>query len=490
MKLAIAGIYIEASTFSRHVTRAEDFIARRGADLVAAHPLAAWLGQASDGVEWVGALHAMSGASGPIDADVYDAFESELLERLRAALPLDGVWLPLHGALSVVGRERVEERLVGRIREVVGVDAVLSASMDPHGNMSAELASVLDLATCHRHAPHIDHEKTRRRAVRNLVDVVRRGVKPAKAWVRVPVLLPGERTSTVVDPGRMVFGRIDGAIAERGLRDGGIWIGFAWADEERNTASTLVTGDDEAAALACAEELARSYWEARESFEITAPHYGTLDEAFAFVEGGAATPVVISDAGDNVTAGASGDITYALHAVRARAGLADRRVLVAGLVDPAALTAAVGAGVGARLQLAVGAGLDDRFGGPVLTTWEVERLVPAPDGARINGALLRHGTVSVTVQWARDPFVAPDDPALPPGILTGVAHVPWDGYDIVLVKNGYQFPSQVAGAGSSFIAVTPGGTDLDMDRLAFTRVERPLYPFDREFEADLAARLL
>jgi hypothetical protein len=60
----------------------------------------------------------------------------------------------------------------------------------------------------------------------------------------------------------------------------------------------------------------------------------------------------------------------------------------------------------------------------------------------------------------------------------------------VVVKNGYQFPSQLAQAGSSYMALTPGGTDLDFGRLEFCRVWRPVYPLDQDFEADLTARIL
>jgi microcystin degradation protein MlrC len=369
---------------------------------------------------------------------------------------------------------------------------VLSASMDTHGNLSAELATLLDLAACHRHAPHIDHPLTRERAVVNLVRVIEAGVRPVKVRVGIPVLLPGERTSTVVEPARTVFGDLLPAIERHGVLDAALYVGFLWADEPRNCAVAFVTGFDEASARACADELAAAYWGARDDFVIVVEHSGTIDEALDFVDSGAATPVFVSDSGDNVTAGASGDITLALHAVRDRKGFAERHpTLLAGLVDTTALAAAIEAGVGGVLTASVGAGLDARYAPPAAGPWTVRALIPATDGSgRIDGALLDDGRVHVTVQWARDAFVAADDPAFPPGVTSGTAWVDPSAYDLVVVKNGYPFPSQVAAASSSFLALTPGGTDLVTERLDFRSAARPLYPLDTAFDPDLAARVI
>jgi len=490
MRIAVAGIHIESSTFTLHVTRLDDFTVLRGQRLLDSFDFAGWLGdELNDQIEWVPIVHAITGASGPVAPDVYDALEAEIVAGLVG--DFDGVYIPFHGAMNVLGRERAEERLVRAIRTAVGERAVLSASMDPHGNLSRELAELLDLAACHRHAPHIDNVQTRERAVVTLVDAISRGEKPLKAWARIPVLLPGERTSTVVEPGATVFGRLLPAIERHRVVDANLWIGFAWADEERNSAAVLVTGYDPAAITTCAAELADAYWAARDDFVIVTDHSGTLDEGLDFVEAGAATPVFISDSGDNVTAGGTGDVTFALRALLGRPALlaSGRRFLFAGFVDRDALATAVAAGEGATLELAVGAALDSRYGAAVDGVWCVERLITGP-GGRVDGALLTDGPVSVTVQWARDPFVDPADPAFPSGVTAGVAFVDPGGYDVVVVKNGYQFPSQLAHAGSSFMALTPGGTDLDFDRLPIARWSRPMFPLDRAFSPDLTPVIL
>jgi microcystin degradation protein MlrC len=105
--------------------------------------------------------------------------------------------------------------------------------------------------------------------------------------------------------------------------------------------------------------------------------------------------------------------------------------------------------------------------------------------------VLTDATISVLVQRGRSYFM---NPAVIAGItgrkLKNHAWIPSDGYDVVVVKVGYLFPGQVDEAKSWYMAITPGGTDLDFERLRFDRVWRPIYPLDTDFEADLTAEVL
>lgn len=492
MRIALAGIAIESSTFTRIVAPLDRFLVFRGQDLLDYYDWPARLGAAIDGVEFVPLLSATASASGPVDPAVYDALEAEIRAGLEAAGPLDGVYLDMHGAMNVLGRDAAEERFVRMVRDVVG-DIPISLSMDPHGNMSRELVDLIDLAAVHRHAPHIDTWQTRERAVANLINVVRSGRKPLKAWVRVPVLLHGERTSTVVEPGNTVFGALLPAIERYGLLDAGIWVGFAWADEPRNSAAVLVTGYDRTAVLASATELARSYWDARDGFVIVSDLDGTIDEAYDHLLGDPAGRVMISDSGDNVTAGSTGDITFALEHALAREDLmaSGLRLLFAGIWDPAALDAAKAAGVGAVLDRSIGAAVDDRYGAAVAGPWTVEELIEDRNfPGTISGARLSGRGVEVSVQHERAFFVDPLYPGFPVPHRPGMARFDPSPYDAVIVKNGYIFPSQRAYTATHFMAVTPGGTDLDLDRLPIERWSRPMYPLDRDFDADLGAVIL
>jgi microcystin degradation protein MlrC len=485
VKIAICGISIESSTFTKHITTLVDFDVRRGPEIVARHPLQDW----APDVEFFGTLTAHSQPAGPIEPDVYDALENEMADRLQALGPMDGVWLDMHGAMNVLGRDRAEEHWIRRVRDVVGADTVVSGSFDPHGNISRELAGLVDLAAFHRHSPHIDNAATRERAVRNLVEVLHRGKKPAKAWVRIPALLPGERTSTVVDPGRSVFGAQLPTIEKYQLLDAAVCVGFFWADEPRNAAAVLTTAWDSSASVTAAEELAHGFWERHQEFQIVSDHYGDWDQALEFALARPYRPLYISDSGDNVTAGGTGDITHALERTIAHPAVLESglRFLFAGMWDPETLAAAGDAEVGGVLDRAIGARYDDRYGQPVAGPWQVERLTTDPDGQAVE-ALLRNDNVDVIVRADRKAFIGPDDQASGGGIVPDL--IDTGPYDAVVVKNGYLFPSQADNAGAGFIALTPGGTDLEHDRLDYHRLSRPLYPWDNPDSPDLRAQII
>jgi microcystin degradation protein MlrC len=500
MRLAIIGYGAESSTFSRHRMTLTDFDVKSGAELLALYDVDAWFAGADD-LEWLPVVRAHGGAGGPVVPEAYAAIADEILAGLTALVaagPVDGVYVDLHGASHVDGADHAEERLLARVREVVGEHVVISMSMDTHGNFSRELAELVDLAVCFRHAPHIDAWAIRRRAMEQLVATIRRGARPHKAWVRVPVLLPGERTSTVVEPAKSAFGAIEPLIEEFGVVDASLWVGFAWADEDRNGGAVLVTGYDADAVVACAERVARLYWEPREGFVVVAEASGDWDGALDLALERPETPFFISDSGDNVTAGGTGDATFALERTLERTDVRDAglRLLFASITDAPSVDASVEAGVGATMRRGIGAILDDRFGAPVEREWIVEQLLEGLyDDEGVVGAVLRAGDpdggISVIVKRSRTAFY---DPSVSSGRhgrrLPGHVWVPLDGYDAVVVKNGYLFPDQAAIAKTWYMALTPGGTDLDHERLTFERVERPMYPLDTDFEADLTPTLL
>jgi microcystin degradation protein MlrC len=200
LRIGIAGIAIESSTFSPHRTTLADFRVSRGADLIARYPFLVPGAPLHDGVTWVPLLHAVALPGGAVTGATYDALAGEIRALLRAAGHLDGLYLDIHGAMSVVGRTDVEADLAEDVRAIVGPEVLVSAAMDLHGNVSRRLAAALDLVTCYRQAPHTDTWDTRERAAANLVARLRSGGRPHKAWVQVPVLLPGEKTSTRLEP--------------------------------------------------------------------------------------------------------------------------------------------------------------------------------------------------------------------------------------------------------------------------------------------------
>ena len=462
-RVAIGGIAIESSTFSPHRSGRADFTVVRGDALRARYDYL------PANVDWIPLVHARALPGGAVEADFYERITQELLDGLRAALPLDGVFLDIHGAMTVVGMLDAEGALATAIREIVGPDCLVSAAMDPHGNMSRGLVTAVDLATSHRMSPHEDAPLTRRRAVANLVSCLDGDVRPLKAWVRVPVLLPGERACTRDEPAKGIYARLPEIEHRDGIIDAAVWIGYAWADEPRCGAAVVVTGTDADAIGRAARELAEAYWNGRADFSFSVPAGEAdwcIDSAIARPE----RPFFISDSGDNPTAGGANDATYMLGRLLAHPALAGGRAtaLWASVVDPAAVADCVRAGEGVVVDLRVGGVFGSRNAAMALAG-SVYRLVRAdPVGGDI--AVVASGGVRAIITSRRKPFHYIAD-------LTALGLDP-AAYDLTVIKIGYLVPDLFDAAKGWLLALTPGAVDQDIVRLGHRDLDRPIYPLD------------
>jgi microcystin degradation protein MlrC len=475
LRVAVGGVHIESSTFSPHLSTAEDFEVTRGDRLLSRY---AWLDEpwAAD-VEWVPLVHARALPGGAVVPEAYEAWEAEIVQKLAAAGPLDGMLLDFHGAMSVVGRDDAEGDLVTAIRSAIGAAPLLSAAMDLHGNVSPVLFEACDLMTCYRTAPHVDVWETRERAARNLIDALRRGSRPHKALVHVPILLPGEQTSTREEPARGLYARIPAIAARPEIIDAAVWIGFAWADQPRCRGAVVVTGLAEAEVAAAARELGGHFWAARDQFAFVAPT-GTMDECLAAALASPDRPFFISDSGDNPGAGGADDTTYALSRLLSAPEVVNgsRRAVFASLVDPRAVRELAGLAVGSPVSVMAGGNIDGRDPGPVRLDGTLEAVTDDPDGGRC--VSIRVGSLSVFVTSRRMQYrLAASYRRL--GVELSEA-------DIVTVKIGYLEPELFEAAGDWMMALTPGGVDQHLARLDYRHVVRPVFPLDRDFTADLA----
>ncbi len=448
----------------------------RGDDLLARYD-----GLSRD-VEWISLVHARALPGGAVARDFYDSVKAELLERLRAVLPVDGVFLDIHGAMSVVGMADAEGDLARAVRDTIGIEPLVSAAMDPHGNMSRNLIGALDLATSHRMSPHEDAPLTRARALANLLRCLREGVRPLKAWVRIPVLLAGERASTRDEPARGIYGSLAGIEARPGILDAAVWIGYAWADEPRCGAAVVVTGIDADVIVREARSLAERYWNARADFTFSVPA-GDADWCIATGLAATARPYFISDSGDNPTAGGAGDVAYMLERLLAHPDIAAGRATViwASVVDPAAVARCVAGGEGAAVDLAVGGAFGSQHRKVTLRGKVGHILRGDPVGGDI--AVVASGGVRAILTTRRKPYHFVRD-------LQAVGLDP-DRHDLTVVKIGYLVPDLFAAAKGWVLALTPGGVDQDLVRLGHRHLERPIYPLDPHMAApDLTPELV
>ncbi|OQV04388.1 hypothetical protein CLAIMM_09278 [Cladophialophora immunda] len=495
--IVIAGLGCETSIFTPSRTHLPAFHAKRGLEIIDTYPFIdkdAPLGKRAD---WHGALIARALPGGVVTRASFEELAGEIVERLKAIVSsttIHGLWYDIHGAMCVEGIDDSEAELLRRIRQVVGHTVVVSASMDLHGNVSRELVHETDLITCYRTAPHVDVLETKERACHNLVELLTKApagrradgspVLPLKAWIPIPVLLPGEQTSTRVEPAKHIYGAVPGAESKCGVIDAAIWVGYPWADEPRNRAVVVVTGWNEETIQHEAENLAQVFWDAHEDFDFVGPT-GSFNECLDEAVASDKHPFFISDSGDNPTAGGSGDMTWGLMHLLARCEFkhpSGPTVIYASVPGAKAVRTCIDAGIGATVTVTAGAEVDDIHSGPITLTGRVHSIKHGDRDARIE-VVLQVGNVFAILTELRKPYHHEHD-------FTDLNLKPREA-DIVIVKIGYLEPELHDMAADWRLALSPGGVDQDLKRLGHNRIHRPMYPFDNFDKAPhLSARII
>ncbi|PIF15168.1 M81 family metallopeptidase [Candidatus Pantoea floridensis] len=477
MRIAFGGIHTECSTYNPVLNYADDFRIVRGDELTT-NPYFAFLQDYP--AEFLPTFHARAIAGGPVARMTYEDFKQDFLTRLAAYLPVDGVYLAMHGAVYVEGMEDAEGDWISATRELVGPDCPITVSYDLHGNVTQRIIDAIDMFSTYRTAPHIDVEETMRRSVTMLVKSLQTGIKPGVVWAPIPVVLPGERTSTEDEPAKSLYARLPAINEIEGIWDASLMVGYVWADEPRATAAAIMTGTHADVLAEQAANLALAYWQARDEFRFGCAT-GSITECVSMAIASETAPVILADSGDNPTGGGVGDRADVLaELIRQNA----QDVIVAGITDKPATEAAFAAGEGATLHLTVGASLDPA-GGKVQAEFVVKHL---SDDARslAKQALLQTGGITLVVTDRRRPYHNLADFALL-GLDPAAAK-------IVVVKSGYLSPELAPLANPNLMALSEGVVDQYVERLARKRKLQPAYPFDTDFSflpvSRLSARFL
>jgi len=474
LRILTGGISHESNTFNPILTTADYFNIKRGNDVLEEEEWVDFLLEA--GVEVIPTLHASANPFGVVESETYESFKNEIINGVRNALEkgeLDGIYLDMHGALHVEGLEDAQVDLVKSIREVVGEKVMIAGSFDLHGNMSKEFVDQLDILTAYRTAPHIDGMETRLRAVKLLLKAIVNQYQPVISHRKVPILIPGEKGITSVEPLRSLYNQLQNIADKEGIMDASIFVGMPWTDVNRAGMSIQVVAESPTYAEKAELEairLTELLWSKRQElvFDVpTASIEGAVETALNSTE----NTVFISDSGDNTTAGAAGDNTLVLKYLLSQ-GVED--AVVAGIVDPEAVEACEIAGVGAQVNLRIGGKLDTQFGKP-LEIQGIVRFVSSgtnPKFPRRKPVVLElDGVLLVLLNEVRS-FTSPGD-------FEEVDINPLD-HKIVVVKLGYLFQELRDIAPSAIMALTPGFANQVIENLPYKNIPRPIYPLDKD----------
>ncbi len=428
-------------------------------------PLNAWKNADFDIIPGVSA--SPSGGGLIAEAPCREAME-RILHSLREALPVNAVFLNLHGAMFAEGVGHAETVLVRKVRDIVGCKIPIACTFDLHGNIPAMLGQYGDILVGLKTAPHTDSEQTAELAGRILMNTLLGKVRPVSYVLPIPFIVQGEKAMTTSEP----FGSLVEE-AKRIEREGvpgfrqrilaaTLFVGCAWTDAPCTGMSVMITADrSREAARAAAVYLAQKIWDARHRFDYGC-ETAELEEGVSHALEAMESTVFLSDSGDDVTASTPGDLPVVLrHLVEREA----KSAVVACINDAAAMQLCFTAGEGNNLQLSIGAGIDKLHAEPFEAEVEVVRLIQQP-----RRAVIRINDVEVILTDGPATFTSP-------GQFESCGINPLER-KLVVVKMGYLFPGLSRIAPRHIMLLTPGASDMRIEKLSYTHLRRPIFPLD------------
>jgi len=419
------------------------------------------------GFELLPLVYARAIPSGPLDRPAFEALASEFEMTLRAAAPLDGLLLELHGAMTADGHERADAELTAIAREALGTTPIVIV-LDPHANLADALVKKADVVLAYQENPHVDMARRGHDAARAMAAILRGDLSATTVARHVPIVAPpiaqasaDEPLATLVRAARALEARSEIAFAS-------LFFGFAHADVPDVGMAVVVAAPDPADAAHAAEELAALCWEMRAGFarSLLTP---TEAIARAFELKGL---TAIADTGDNIGGGAPGDSSVLL-----RAALNHGRIRLATTIHaPAAVAAASAAGAGSTVHVTLGSpALEATARVLVLCDGAFAHDGPLSSGVQFDMgavALLEIDRVLVLVQTYPVP---PNDQA-----MFRTAGIDVSTLDCIVLKGAAAIRAGWSSAVSAFLDVsTPGPTTSELDQVSFLRAKRPLWPIDR-----------
>ena len=314
--------------------------------------------------------------AGPMAAAAFASFRDALLDGVRAALPLDGVLLALHGSNVAEDEPDPDGAVATAVRALIGPGVPMVITLDPHSNVSDRLAAAVNGISAYRTHPHTDHKATGLRAATMLRRALEQQVLPVVHLSRGHQMRGFDSCRTSLPDGPMHRALAIARAMERdnpGVIEVSIQSGFVLADVWQVGPTVALTAERQDPAFqALADRLIRFAWDERENDTVPMiPVAEATRQARAVPPGPG--PVVISDFGDAPGGGGFGDATALLRAL-----LDDpmQDSVFMSIADPAAVQAATAAGVGSAVRLALGGHTAPQHGGgPVEDAFQVLRLV-------------------------------------------------------------------------------------------------------------------
>jgi microcystin degradation protein MlrC len=511
MRIALIGIYHETNTFALEQNDKIDADVLVGQEMIdQAHPRNFMGGFLEVGREneftFVPTSHVFFVHGGLIGTHVYEHYRDQIVDQLREASDVDGVYFCLHGAMAAADPYTDPEgELISHCRQVTGPDVPYVATYDFHAILSEDECANLAAAFPNDTNPHIDGYERGREAADCMAKILRKEISPVTRVIHVPIIGPNIGQSTWAhDPDeeqQLPLFQLNQLRAEMeentpGIINLTVMGGYGYADTPTSCMSVIATADGDAdLATSKANELARAVWDKREDILNIRPFAGIDEGIQQAMKHEGDRPIVLVDLGDDPGSACVADSPVVLQRML-ELGAKDA---VLAIRNPDVVEAAIAAGIGETLTIEVGASIDSRFYSPVWVTGKVKLIddghytICGPShggwGREVHRDAWVETSVGTRVVLRLDNKV--DVVFFSPWSLSigkdrdffKSAGVVFDEKRIIVVKSNQAHRASFDPITDGNIDLaTPGVSTVDYASLPYRHIPRPLWPIDRDFD--------
>jgi len=323
----------------------------------------------SAGHELLGTAWAAASPSAHVTDDAFERITGRLAEELKRNLPLDGVYLDLHGAMVSERHDDGEGEILRRVREAVGPRVPVVASLDLHANVTAAMMRQVDGMVAYRTYPHVDMAETGARAARLLDRTLKRGERMARAFHQLDYLTGIPSQCSFIEPCKSLYGELERLEQKHDVMLS-FTPGFAMADFADCGMAVFGFSFEKKETEKAAEQLRRLVADAEKDFALEL-HSPADAVRRARERGEPGCPLVLADTQDNPGAGGNGDTTGLLRELIAQQA---KDAVLGLLIDEDSARRAHEAGQGATVAFSLGGKSAIPGDAPLAGEFTIERL--------------------------------------------------------------------------------------------------------------------
>ncbi len=244
-------------------------------------------------------------AGAVIEQSILDGYIRNLVLTIKENLPIDGVFLVLHGAAQTTGSDDPEGDILKAVRVAAGDTAVIAVATDLHSNITPEMVKNTDIICGYHTYPHVDIYETGRRAAELGIQIIKGSVKPYTAHVLIPMIVPASAYTTGTPPFSRLMEYGQSLVESGELLDFSVYQMQPWLDVSTGGSSVLAVSNDRRKAEEYAKEMASRLYAMRHEFKSK---LYSVDEIIGIAErNDSGKPVILNDFADSSNAGAAGD---------------------------------------------------------------------------------------------------------------------------------------------------------------------------------------